>query len=113
MSTIALYARVSSRKQAQEKTIEAQLEVLRAYIQEKGYTIEEDLIFIDEGVSGAALERPGLEALREKLALKQIDQVLVVSPDRLARKLAHQFVLIEEFRKLGVEVVCIDHPEDE
>lgn len=56
---IALDARVSSTRQNQERTIETQLAALREYAQTHEYVVDEDLIFIDDGVSGATLERPG------------------------------------------------------
>ena len=48
----------------------------------------------------------------------QIDKVFVHNPDRLARKHAHQLILVEEFQKLGVEIIFAnrsisDSPEDQ
>jgi len=103
--SIALYARVSSDKQAQEGTIQSQIESLRSYAKANGYPIEEDLIFMDEGISGTTLVRPALDALRDKAACGEIDKVLILCPDRLARKYAHQLILVEEFQRLAVEIV--------
>jgi site-specific DNA recombinase len=36
--------------------------------------------------------------------------VAVWSPDRLARKYAYQVLLLEEFRRVGCEVVFLQHP---
>lgn len=108
--TIALYARVSSSRQTHERTIETQLAALREYAATHEYAVENDLIFIDDGVSGSTLERPGLEGLRD-LALKGgIDQILILCPDRLARKHTHQLLLIEEFHRLGVEIIFSNRP---
>lgn len=101
---IALYARVSSDKQAQDGTIESQLSSIREYATANGYSIEEDLIFADNGISGTTLVRPALDRLRDKAAAGEIQQILVLCPDRLARKYTHQLILVEEFRKLGVEI---------
>jgi site-specific DNA recombinase len=56
--------------------------------------------------------------LRDKSASGQIDKVFIHNPDRLARKHAHQLILIEEFKKLGVEVCFANRsisetPEDQ
>jgi site-specific DNA recombinase len=115
---IALYARVSSRKQAQEKTIESQLAALEEYASRHQYLVEVDLIFQDNGISGATLERPGLDALRDQALKGQIDKILILCPDRLARKHAHQLILVEEFHKLGVEIIFANReigetPEDQ
>lgn len=83
ISAMALYARVSSDKQAQEGTIESQIAQLRDHAKEHGHEVHEDLIFIDNGVSGASLIRPGLEQLRDRSFNGAIDKILVLCPDRL------------------------------
>lgn len=115
---IALYARVSSSKQARDNTIESQLERLREYIQEHGLVLDEDLVFVDDGVSGTTFERLALDRLRDKAVSGHLDAILVLSPDRLARKHAHQLLLIEEFHRLGVEIIFANRkigstPEDQ
>ena len=114
----ALYARVSSQKQAEDGTIESQLSTLDAYCKHNGFVTDKSLIFVDNGVSGSALERPALDALRDTIVSGKIDQVLVLSPDRLARKHAHQFVLLDEFARLGIAVIFVNRsisesPEDQ
>ena len=52
--------------------------------------VDADLVFVDRGVSGTTLVRPALDALRDKAMLGAIDTVVVLCPDRLARKHAHQ-----------------------
>ena len=84
----------------------------------QGFQINHDLIFADNGISGTTLARPALDALRDQAAAGEIDQVLVLNPDRLARKYAHQLMLVEEFHKLGVEILFVNRkishsPEDQ
>ncbi|MBE3572858.1 MAG: recombinase family protein [Moorella humiferrea] len=66
------------------------------------------LEFADEGISGAILDRPGLNALREAVRERQVDVIVVRDPDRLSRKLAHQLLLTEEFEKAGVRLDFLD-----
>ena len=118
MMKLSLYARVSSDKQAQEGTIESQISSIKEFVKELGGSIDPDLEFIDNGISGASLSRPELDRLRDQAFAGVVSHVYVLSPDRLARKYAHQLLLIEEFRKLGVEIVFInkqlsESPEDE
>ncbi len=115
---IAIYARVSSDKQAQDGTIESQLAAIKEFALSNGFHIDDDLIFADNGVSGTTLARPKLDALRDKAAAGEIDRVLILNPDRLARKYAHQLMLVEEFQKLGVEILFVNRkishsPEDQ
>jgi len=105
-----IYARVSSEQQAQHGTIESQLAAIEIFAAEKGLKIDPDLIFAENGFSGATLARPKLDALRDKAVAGEIDAILVLDPDRLARKQAHQVILIEEFKKLGVEISFVNRP---
>src|SRR5690349_13096684 len=115
---VAIYARVSSNQQAQHGTIDSQLAAIDEFAVERGLKIDPDLIFADNGVSGTTLARPKLDALRDKASAGEIDQVLVLNPDRLARKYAHQLMLVEEFKTLGVEITFVNRqiatsPEDQ
>ena len=104
----ALYARVSSKQQAQAKTIESQIAALEQRIIEEGENLPDDHYFIDNGYSGATLVRPALERLRDQLALGGINKLYVHSPDRLSRRYAYQMILLEEFQSLGVTVVFLN-----
>jgi site-specific DNA recombinase len=116
-SSAAIYARVSSDRQKEEKTIASQTALLREYAQSHGYQVAPEWIFEDEGYSGATLVRPGLERLRDLVAEGQVETVLVYAPDRLSRSYAHQVLLLEEFSQAGVNAVFLqsaggDSPED-
>ena len=115
---VAVYARVSSEQQAAAHTIDSQLEALCERIIADGQQLSDELKFIDEGYSGAALVRPALERLRDLIAAGAVDRLYVLNPDRLARKYAYQVLLVEEFQRAGVEVVFLNRelgrsPEDE
>ncbi|MGH8515249.1 MAG: recombinase family protein, partial [Gammaproteobacteria bacterium] len=106
--TVAFYARVSSDTQARDHTIESQIAALKERIASDGFPLEPDHGYVDDGCSGLNLQRPALERLRDAVASGQIERVYVHAPDRLARKHAHQVVLIEEFRRAGAEVVFLN-----
>jgi site-specific DNA recombinase len=107
----AIYARVSSERQRQDETIQSQTVGLRELAAERGLLITEDLVFEDEGFSGATLTRPALERLRDRAAEGCFEVLLCYSPDRLARRYAYQVLLLEEFGRVGVEVVFAKEPE--
>ena len=118
MTSAAIYARVSSARQAKDETIGSQLAALREHAAASRLDVPEDWVFADEGHSGATLIRPGLEALRDLAAQGCLDVVLVYSPDRLARKFAYQALLIEELARCGVRAEFVkgprgDSPEDQ
>jgi site-specific DNA recombinase len=115
---VAIYARVSSEQQAQHGTIQSQLAAVQEFAATQGTKVDPDLIFADDGISGTTLARPQLDALRDKAAAGEVDQILVLNPDRLARKYAHQLMLVEEFKKLSVEIIFVNRqitasPEDQ
>ncbi len=102
----AIYARVSSDRQAREATIESQLAALRERLRADGAVLVEECL--DEGFSGVSLARPGLERLRDLAAEGTVDRVYIHSPDRLARKYAYQVLLLEEMERARVEVAFLD-----
>ena len=115
---VAIYARVSCEQQSDAKTIESQVNELRACIKAQGLTLPVELEFLDDGYSGATLVRPALERLRDVIAAGGIDHLYVLCPDRLARNYAHQVLLLEEFVHAGVEVHFLNRevgqtPEDQ
>jgi site-specific DNA recombinase len=80
MITAALYARVSSEKQAQENTIASQVEDLKSRIISDSFPLLDEYQFIDNGYSGSNLVRPALEKLRDQVAAGMIDKIYIHSP---------------------------------
>jgi site-specific DNA recombinase len=107
---VAIYARVSSEQQAQQDTIASQLEAIERRIRDDSLDCDPELRFIDDGVSGTWLARPGLERLRDQAAAGAIDRLYVLDPDRFSRKYAYQVLILEELAHRGVEVVFLCNP---
>src|SRR5487761_57832 len=101
----AIYARVSSERQREEGTVQSQIAGLRELAEQQGLVIAEELVFCDEGFSGATLTRPALERLRDRAAEGAFEVLLCHAPDRLARRYAYQVLLLEELARAGGEVV--------
>jgi site-specific DNA recombinase len=108
--TIVAYARVSTDRQAEKQTIDQQIERLQTYAQHQGWQLSRELIYEDDGYSGARLDRPALDRLRDSIANGAVDTVLITSPDRLARRYAYQVWLMEEFERAGVQVIFLERP---
>src|SRR6266849_4860111 len=111
MRMTAIYARVSSEQQREENTIASQTASLIEFAQAHDLEVPKEWVFEDEGYSGATLERPGLERVRDLAAEGQIQAVLVYSPDRLSRKYAYQILLMEELARHGVETRFLNAPQ--
>jgi len=111
MRMAAIYARVSSEQQREENTIASQTAALIEFAQSHDLEVPAEWVFEDEGFSGATLERPGLERVRDLAAEGHIQVVLAYSPDRLSRKYAYQILLMEEFARQGVETLFVKAPQ--
>ncbi len=103
---VALYARVSTERQEKERTIGSQVEALEARASAEGWDIA--LRCTDDGCSGARLDRPGLDELRDAAAARRIDTVVALCPDRLARNYVHQALVLEELARFGVSVLFLE-----
>ena len=111
MRMTAIYARVSSEQQREENTIASQTASLIEFAKGHDLEVPQEWVFEDEGYSGATLERPGLECVRDLAAEGLIQVVLVYAPDRLSRKYAYQILLIEELARHGVETLFVKAPQ--
>src|SRR6266436_5323072 len=111
MRMAAIYARVSSEQQREEHTIASQTAALVEFATSHDLEVPKEWVFEDEGYSGATLERPGLERVRDLAAEGQIQVVLAYAPDRMSRKYAYQILLIEEFARHGVETLFVKAPQ--
>src|ERR671922_821610 len=108
---IALYVRVSTNRQQQAQTIAQQLDRLRAHVaQQPEWHLADEHIYRDDGYSGAKLNRPGLDRLRDRAAFAAFERVLITAPDRLARNYVHQMLLIDELAQRGCQVEFLDRP---
>jgi site-specific DNA recombinase len=106
----AIYARVSTDKQGRDQTVDSQLEALCRWATAHGHELKDDHVYIDEGYSGARLDRPALDRLRDAAREGEFDVLGVYSPDRLARRYAYQVLLLEELRKAACAVEFIERP---
>src|SRR3712207_4065978 len=106
-----LYCRVSGEEQRKKGySLADQLDALRAWCSDNGYEIIEEVE--DGGYSGAYLERPGLDRVREMVAAGGADAVVVLYRDRIARGVYAQ-LLAEEFRDHGARLVALNSRGDD
>ena len=112
MKKVAIYIRVSTRRQDQEgHSIPMQKERLIAFCKAKGWVVAG--VFMDPGHSGSSLERPGIIALEEGVKAGKYDIVLVYKLDRLSRSQKDTLYLIEDiFLANGVDFVSMQESFD-
>ena len=79
----AIYARKSTEQNGvsdEEKSVTRQIDHAKAYALKKGWTVPDELAFIDDGVSGAEfVKRPGFIRLMSALKPKPAFQFLIMS----------------------------------
>src|SRR5262249_48109392 len=107
----ALYGRVSTTDQVEKYGLSSQMTELRALAARRGYTIIGE--FLDDGWSGATLERPKLTALRAVVRQRGVDVILAHASDRLARDLGDLLLLRVELRQASVALEYVTHAPDE
>src|ERR671916_3244874 len=90
-----LYARVSTDEQARSGySLAQQIEALRQYAASEGYEVIEEVS--DPGQSGASLERPGMDRVRDLVDAGGVSVVLAQDTDRIARDPVHRALLDDE-----------------
>jgi len=110
MRRAAMYVRVSTDLQEKEQTIQSQLAAVTRYADESGLHHSPALTYADDGYTGTRLDRPGLDELRDHAREGRFDVVVVLCPDRLARRYAYQVLLLDELKRVGVDVLFCERP---
>jgi DNA invertase Pin-like site-specific DNA recombinase len=106
---VAIYARVSTDAQEARGTIGSQLETLRERVAAEGQELVAS--YVDDGFSGARLDRPGLDGLRDAAEAGEIEALWCLTPDRLSRSYAYQVLIADELARHGVAIRYLDAPD--
>lgn len=109
--TAVLYARVSTREQAERGySMRQQIERLRGWAEAAGYRVLEEVP--DGGYSGASLERPGLERVRDLVEGGEVSVAIAQDMDRWTRDPSDMLILEREFKLFGCELQALDSWSD-
>ncbi len=96
---VAIYARAAA-----HASVTSQLSTLRTAAEAAGWSVAR--VIVDRS-AGGSLERQELHALRDAARAGAVDAVLVVSLDRLARRVRDLAALREELAHAGCEIVVL------
>lgn len=111
----AAYIRVSTENQT-ELSPSSQLKIIRKFADEKGYLIDENFIFRDNGISGRyADKRPEFNRMISLAKQKPppFSAVLVWKFSRFARNQEESIFYKSLLRKNGIEVISVSEPVDD
>jgi site-specific DNA recombinase len=107
-----IYARVSTDEQARSGySLAQQIEACRAWCEREGYEVLE--VITDPGQSGASLERPGMDRVRDLVAAGGVSVMLAQDRDRFAREPAYLYLLRKEFEEHGCKIRALNDRGDE
>ena len=98
-----IYARVSTKKDQQESSLERQQEMLLAWANQLNFDIKE---VIAEKHSGYDLNREGLYQLFHLLKSKQVEAILVQDDTRLGRGEA-KLAIIHQLQRYSCRIFCL------
>jgi site-specific DNA recombinase len=102
-----LYARVSTDEQAEKGySISDQLRTLREHAEREGYDVVDEIV--DDGYSGANLNRPGLRRVMDLAEGETIDVVLAAKRDRFFRSRFYRLMWDQDMAELGVELLALN-----
>ena len=110
-SRAVAYARVSSKRQAEEGvSLDAQVERLLAYAEFRGLELDPEDIYIDDGISAAIhlWSRPAGRRMRETIYHERVGHVLALKMDRLFRDVQDCLGSVDELRGIGVDIHILD-----
>lgn len=107
MKIAALYARVSTGRQEREETIESQIAEIKERIKQDECVLPENLVFIDDGWSGSLLARPDLDRMRDAAKDGEFEVLYIYDLGRLSRDFLNQLILIDELKKLEVQLISL------
>ena len=105
----AIYARKSTEQNGvadEAKSVTRQIEHAKAYATKKGWTVADEFVFVDDGISGAEFaNRPGFVRLMNALKPKPTFQVLIMSEEsRLGREMIETSYALKQIVTSGVRV---------
>jgi predicted site-specific integrase-resolvase len=106
--SVVLYARVSTKKQADAGNLDRQIERLRQYARENGFTVRAEFTDI---ASGLNQKRRGLANVLKLAEQGEYKKLIIEYPDRLAR-FGYEYIK-RHLRYCGVEIIAIAEKEPE
>jgi site-specific DNA recombinase len=109
MNAAAIYARRSTEQSGvadDVKSVTRQVENARAFAHSRGWTVAEQHIFIDDGISGTEFKkRPAFMRMMHALTPKAPFRVLIVSEQKsIGREMSETSYVIKQLTQAGVEI---------
>lgn len=104
----AIYARKSTDdndRNEDNKSVTRQVERARDYAKARGWTVADEHVFTDDGISGGEfINRPGFSRLMEAAKRHEVRAIIMSEPSRLGRDMIRTSYYLTELLDSGVEI---------
>jgi site-specific DNA recombinase len=105
----AVYARKSTDQSgvsAEAKSVTRQIEHAKAFAAKRGWTVDDEHVYVDDGISGTEFKRrPGFMRMMSALAPRPPFRVLVVSEQKsIGREMSETSYVIKQLAQAGVTI---------
>jgi site-specific DNA recombinase len=108
---VDIYCRVSTDPQEDNTSLDEQEAAGRAYCREHGYVV--GMVHREVFSGNVYRERKKLSLMRERYQKGIVQGVVFRTYDRLARRVVHQAILLDEMEHLGVGIYCVKEKLDD
>jgi site-specific DNA recombinase len=105
-----IYASMSTADQGKGVSILPQAEACPQLATRAGSRVPERDGWVDEGISGTTLDRPGWHRVRELVQAQAMAAVIGIDPARLSHHGGHPLLLAEALEQAGVQWLIVSHP---
>jgi site-specific DNA recombinase len=108
MMKSAIYCRKSTSQEGvadEAKSVTRQTELARAFAAQKGWTVDDAHVYVDDGISGAMFDegRPGLAALLVAAEHREFSAVVTMDESRIGRDQYRAAYVLQQFHDAGCE----------
>jgi len=105
---IAAYLRVSSKMQAEARSVSSQRHEIERWLEYKGLPSDSVCWYEDEGHTGRDMARPAFKAMTEAIEAGHHDTVIAWDISRISRGFTSEPILwLETIQRLGVRLVLL------
>ncbi|WP_339364883.1 recombinase family protein [Vallitalea maricola] len=94
------------------ESIQNQIQLCKEYAVSKGYTVDDSLIYHDEGFSGGNINRPAFQKMLKDVKANRFDVLICYRLDRISRSVADFSDTLEMLNKYDVSFVSIKEQFD-
>ena len=110
MKKAAIYARTATEEQ---RLINRQISKAKKKIAKDGNVLQDECVYIENGVSGSTLNRSGLDKLKQDARDRKFSVLYIQDYTRLSRNVSDAILLARELTDRNIELVFLTKAHDQ